>query len=137
MVTTQSTTERFRTEVSNGRISIDADPPQDKGGGGAGFGAHELLEAAFAACMNMAVRICAVEHGIALEGVQTQVQLSRPTAGTVRFEYGLELRGQLSTQQRALLTEAAETCPVRQTLSMRLEFQSTGAAQSRVDRSAP
>jgi len=137
MVTTQSTTERFRTEVSNGRISIDADPPQDKGGGGAGFGAHELLEASFAACMNMAVRMCALEYGIALEDVQTQVQLSRPTVDTVRFEYGLELRGRLSTQQRALLTAAAETCPVRQTLSKRLEFQSTARRAAAPDGSAP
>lgn len=131
MITTQSAPERFRTSVSNGRICIDADPPQDKGGGGAGFGAHELLEASLAACMNMAVRMCAAEHGIPLAGVQTHVQISRPGADAVRFEYGLELRGQLSTQQRALLTQAAETCPVRQTLSKRLEFQNTDAAQSR------
>jgi uncharacterized OsmC-like protein len=69
MITTQSTTKRFQTSVSNGRVSLAADPPQDKGGDGEGFGAHELLESALAACMNMAVRMRAVELGIAVPAV--------------------------------------------------------------------
>lgn len=124
MITTQSTPEHFKTEISNGSSSIAADPPLDKGGQGAGFGAHELLESSLAACINMAVRMCAVGHGIALEGVKTKVQLRRPDAESVCFDYALQLLGPLTAEQRTLLMHAADNCPVRQTLSKRLTFQS-------------
>jgi putative redox protein len=123
MITTQSTTKRFQTSVSNGRMSLAADPPKDKGGDGEGFGAHELLESALAACMNMAVRMRAVELGIAVPAVRTAVQISRPTPGTVTFNYDVALAGNLSASDREALMRAADECPVRQTLSKQLTFE--------------
>jgi putative redox protein len=79
--------------------------------------------AALATCINMAVRMYAAEHAIPLEHVATRVKLERPDSERVVFTYALELSGPLSSQQRHQLEHVADTCPVRRTLSKRLEFQ--------------
>ena len=43
-------------------IAASSDNTPDKGGKGAGFRPHELLEAALACCMNMSVRMYAESH---------------------------------------------------------------------------
>ena len=123
MIQADSIAGSYPTTVSNGNHELIADAPIAKGGGGSGFGAHELLEAALAACLNMAVRMCANANGIPLQSVRTRVSLQRPTDDIVRFRYTLEFTGALSEQQRAELEFAAETCPVRQTLSKQLNFE--------------
>jgi putative redox protein len=128
MVTTESGKERFVTIASNGRATIQLDAPIAKGGGGLGFGPHELLEASIGACISMAVRMHAVAHQVPLEGVAASVRIVRPDESTVRFEHTLHLRGPLTDVQREALTAAAESCPVRQTLSRHIEFRAQAAA---------
>jgi putative redox protein len=120
---TRSLLGAYRTAVSNGRHEIVADAPIDKGGGGTGFGAHELLEAALAACINMSVRMYATAQSIPLEDVSTEGSIETPCPDQVVFEYSLELQGLLNNEQRKLLARAAQECPVSQTLSKRLEFK--------------
>lgn len=88
-----------------------------------GFGAHELLEASLAACINMAVRMHADQNGIPLVSVTTKVGLTWPDADTSRFEYSLAITGCLTAEQRAELEAVAERCPVRQTLTKKLVFE--------------
>jgi putative redox protein len=128
MVTTESTPRPYVTIASNGRVAIQLDAPTAKGGGGDGFGSHDLLEASIAVCINMAVRMHAAANGIALDGVSTRVELSRPDATTTRFNYSLQLKGPLTESQRDALLDAARTCPVRQTLSSRIEFHALDVA---------
>jgi putative redox protein len=123
MVTTESTPRPYVTIARNGRVAIQLDAPIAKGGGGEGFGAHDLLEASIAVCINMSVRMHAAASGIPLEGVSTRVELSKPNAATTRFNYSLQLEGELTPGQKAALYEAARSCPVRQTLSRHIEFQ--------------
>lgn len=123
MIQTHSLPQSYTTAVTDTRHEMTADAPIDKGGGGAGFGAHELLEAALAACINMAVRMHADTHAIPLDGVTTRVMLHRSDPETARFEYALEITGSLSLAQREQLATVARSCPVRRTLSKRLEFQ--------------
>ncbi len=130
MITTQSAPRPYVTIARNGRVAIQLDAPVAKGGGGEGFGAHDLLEASIAVCISMAVRMYAVANGIPLAAVSTEVELSKPDATTSRFTYSLKLEGELSPNQKAALQEAARTCPVRQTLSRRIEFQQADEAQS-------
>jgi putative redox protein len=130
MITSESTPRPYVTIARNGRVAIQLDAPVAKGGGGEGFGAHDLLEASIAVCMNMAVRMYAAENGIPLVAASTRVELSKPDATIARFSYSLELEGELSPNQKAALHEAARTCPVRQTLSRYIEFQQADEAQS-------
>lgn len=123
MVTTQSTSERYVTIAANGSTSIRLDAPAAKGGGGQDFGPHELLEAALASCLNMAVRMHASAHSMPLDSVCSTVRLERPTTGAVCYEYSLELTGPLTEAQRATLVSVAEQCPVRRTLQRPVEFR--------------
>jgi putative redox protein len=127
VIRTQSLVQAYQTRVTNDRQMLAADAPVDKGGGAAGFGAHELLEAALAVCINMAVRMHADARTIPLESASTRVQLVRPNPETICFDFALELAGPLSDDQRAELRAAARTCPVRQTLSRRIEFNELDA----------
>jgi putative redox protein len=130
MITTESTSRPYVTIARNGRVAIQLDAPVAKGGGGEGFGSHDLLEASIAVCVNMAVRMFAAANGIPLAAVSTKVELSQPDARTTRFTYSLKLEGDLSSEQKAALQEAARACPVRQTLSRRIEFQQADEIQS-------
>ena len=122
MIHTHSLEGAYKTAVENGRHELIADAPVSKGGGAAGFGAHELLEAALAVCINMAVRMYADAQAIALESVATRVKIEHSAPDAVRFEYSLELGGAITPQERERLEAAARVCPVRQTLSKRIEF---------------
>jgi putative redox protein len=124
MVTTESRTEKFVTIASNGHASIQIDAPINKGGGGKGFGAHELLEASIAACINMSLRMYASTHDIPLESVAVTVSIARPDDLTVQFSQSVELGGPLTKEHRSALRAVAESCPVRQTLSKKLDFVS-------------
>ena len=129
MVTTESTPQPYVTIARNGRSAIQLDAPSVKGGSGEGFGAHELLEASVAVCINMAVRMYAAANGIPLIGVTTKVDLSKPDDTTTRFNFSLQLEGELTPDQKAALDAVARACPVRQTLSRRIEFQAFDAGQ--------
>jgi putative redox protein len=124
MVRAQSLPGSHPTLARNGRHEIIGDAPVEKGGGGSGFGAHDLLEASLAVCINMAVRMHAVRNSIPLEAVTTEVRLQRPTPERVVFEWRLEMSGALSNEQRQALEQAARSSPVSQTLSKQLEFVS-------------
>jgi putative redox protein len=122
LIQTTSLPGAYRTDFANGQARAVADAPLDKGGGGAGFGPHELLEAALATCISMAVRMRADKRGIALDGVSTTVRLDRSLADRVAFEFATVYTGSLSAEDRKQLDEAANTCPVLQTLSKKITF---------------
>ncbi len=128
MIQTRSLSPPYRTAVTNGGFELTADAPLAKGGGATGFGPHELLEAALAACINMAVRMHAAAHSMPLQGVAARVRLDRSAADAAIFEYQLELDGPLSADQRLRLEQAARDCPVRRTLSGRLEFRAVDSS---------
>jgi len=113
----------YQGTVRSSAHELTSDAPVAKGGGGMGFGAHELLEASLAACINMAVRMHADQNGILLVSVTTKVGLTWPDADTSRFEYSLAITGCLTAEQRAELEAVPERCPVRQTLTKKLVFE--------------
>ncbi len=122
MINTNSQASAYQTLFSTRQVSATADAPIEKGGQGAGFGPHELLEAALATCINMAVRMRADQLGILLTSVTAWVSLDRSQPEVVTFKYQLHLEGTLSSLERQQLEAAADACPVRQTLMKKLEF---------------
>jgi putative redox protein len=77
VIQTTSQPSTYQTEFTNGVARGIANAPLNKGGAGAGFGPHELLEAALATCINMAIRMRADKLGIVLGSVSTTVRLDR------------------------------------------------------------
>lgn len=123
MIQVNSLSVAYQGTVRSTTHKVISDAPVTKGGGGMGFGAHELLEASLATCINMAVRMHADQNGIPLDGVTTKVGLTWPDAHTSRFEYSIEVTGKLTAEQREELEAVAARCPVRQTLSKKLVFE--------------
>jgi putative redox protein len=116
MVKTTSKPARYQTALTNGRTGTSADTVKEGVGGTAGFRPHEILEAALASCMNISVRLKADELGLAVATVRTEVSLDRTVPGKALYNYSLHIDGQLTTDERATLEEAASRCAVSQTL---------------------
>lgn len=123
MIATQSKEPPYLVQFTNGTQKAGADVPPIKGGQGAGFGPHELLEASLACCINMWIRMQADQLGIPVGPIEVTVSLKRDHPSEVVYEYTIKLEGALSEEQRATLLQAADNCPVRRTLLKALSFQ--------------
>jgi putative redox protein len=115
---------------SNGTFEAVCDATPDKGGRGQGFRPHELLEAALGSCTAMIIGMSAAAHNIPLAGVAVTVSLDRDDPAVAAFVCEIELSGDLDADQRTRLMRAARACPVRKTLSRRIEFRETVKAPS-------
>jgi putative redox protein len=110
----------YQVTFTNGRVTATADVPPEKGGGGQGFGPHELVEAALATCLAMTVEMHAAKHGLPVRGVTAEVRLDRSRPGDARLDYALTIDGPLTAEQREQLLAAARECPVGRTLAGRI-----------------
>jgi putative redox protein len=123
MITGTSKSTPYRTQFSDGTHEGFADTSVEKGGANAGFRPPDLLEAALASCVSIAVRVYADNHGIPLTGITTKVQLDRLAEETV-FRYEVEFDGDLTLEQKHKLTLAANACTVHRLLSKPIRFES-------------
>jgi len=123
MICATSESARYRTRFSDGEHHGTSDATVDKGGRHAGFRPHDLLEAALASCVSMAVRMHADNYAIPLGGVTTKVSMDRTQPDEVVFRYEVGLDGDLTPEQRDKLLHAAAACPVRRTLSKKIRFE--------------
>lgn len=123
MITSTSLPEKYLASFTDGVHQALADTTPEHGGRSGGFRPHDLLEAAVASCLCIVVRMAADKRGIPLAGVRASVALNRDAKDESVFEYSLELEGELTAEQRALLLRAATACPVKRTLSRRISFR--------------
>jgi putative redox protein len=107
----------YRVTFTDGRFAATSDTTAAKGGGDAGFGPHELLEAALATCLTITLEKTARQQGMPLERAGATVRLDRSRPGEPVLTYELEMHGSLSDDQREQLVTAAANCPVGKTLS--------------------
>jgi putative redox protein len=122
MIVCESLEQEYQIRCSDGARALIADATEDKGGGGAGFRPHDLLEAALGACISMACRMYAKNHDIPLSAVTTTVSLNRANPSKPVFEYNVALQGELSDEQRQRVLRAVHACPVHKTLASELAF---------------
>jgi putative redox protein len=107
----------YRVTFTDGRFTATSDTTAAKGGGDAGFGPFELLEAALASCLTITLEKTARHHSIPLELAGAKVRLDRSRPGEPVLTYELELHGPLTDDQRRQLADAAANCPVGKTLA--------------------
>lgn len=123
MIKASSGQDKYLVRASNGRFAVQTDAAHANGYRSEGLRPHELLEAALATSLNIAIRRQADRHGIPLRFATTRVEIERDRADETAFACQIELHGDLNEEQRSLLLAAAEECPVRQTLSKKLSFR--------------
>jgi putative redox protein len=123
MIIATSKEPAFLTSFTDGEHHTVSDTTKEKGGSGGGFRPHNLLEAALATCINIALRKYADQHALPLSAASTKVKLDRSRPGEAVFGYEVELQGDLTAEQRDALRRAAGDCAVKQTLLKTVSFK--------------
>lgn len=117
--------------INNGALVGHVDESQFPIGGPDGVGhvssgpnPYDLLGASLAACTAMTVRFQARRRNLPLERVEVAVSFQHGAHGERdSFERTLVLGGELDMQQRALLMEAANLCPVGKILGLSADIR--------------
>jgi uncharacterized OsmC-like protein len=125
---------QFQQEIISGPHHLVADEPENVGGLGSGPGPYELLLAALGACTSMTLRLYADRKQFPLTRTQVRLRHERiyatdcaeceTKAGMIdRIACVITLEGDLNDEQRALLMQIAEKCPVHRTLKSEVDIR--------------
>lgn len=98
---------------------IETDAPVDNHGKGERFSPTDLVAAALPACMMTIVGIVAERHGLDVRGMRASVRKemsAAPPRRVARLPVRLEIPLPADHPQRAMLENAARTCPVHKSL---------------------
>ena len=111
----------YRTTVRvGGSHLVVVDEPLEVGGRDTGPTPMELVGAALAGCISITLQMVAQRKGWPLQGIATEVRLSKEPVEGERprdaFEVDVTLQGPLDEAMRAELTRIASRCPVHQLL---------------------
>ncbi len=118
----------YTTELRAGAHTLRADEPLSVGGADLGVSPYELLLAAVASCKAITMRMYVDRKGWDLAGATLTLSYEKihaedcaecetKTGKVDRIECVIELRGELSEEQRRRIIEIADKCPVHQTLT--------------------
>jgi putative redox protein len=119
VVYNQAGATQSRVAANQFFTEADTTPPAGKG---AGFRPHELLEAALASCTAITLRMIADQRGLHLDSITVAVEVDRSNAAKTVLHTKVDVKGDLSDDEREFLLNSAQTCPVRKTLSKELTF---------------
>lgn len=117
----------LRTEATHqaSGAKIISDAPKDNQGNGAAFSPTDLTCSSLAACMMTIMGIAARTHDINIKGstVQLQKTMAADPRRISKIELHFAMQGQeeFSPKQRAILENAAVTCPVAKSLHPDIE----------------
>jgi len=109
-------TELYKIEIKSptGNIVI-ADEPPEKGGMDKGLSPKELLASSLGACTCATLRMYANRKEWDLEKVDAEIELVEEPEQT-RFIRKIQLKGNLTGEQRARLLAVANACPIHKIL---------------------
>jgi len=120
MIVCKSDAKKYKSTISNERDEMTYEAPEEKGGAVSGFTPNEMLEAALAADMNVAIRIYADKSDFPLTDVTTYVSIDKNTTSEVTIKYSVKLDEELNSQQKKLLLQSGLQSPMRSMLSKRI-----------------
>ncbi len=111
----------FQQALDVGSDHFVSDIEQEKGGNSTGPSPHEYLAAALAACTGMTLKMYAGRKSWDLQDAVVRVDIERIDEVEI-FKRGIELLGNLDTEQRERLLEIANKCPVHKALAGKIEI---------------
>ncbi len=126
----------FTTELMLGKHGLLADESEELGGADFGPSPYQLLTASLAACTSMTLQMYARRKKWPLEEVNCHVNYSKEYyedcmacekegAKLDTFDRSIELKGDLSYEQRKRLLEIADKCPVHRSLSSEIRIETS------------
>jgi putative redox protein len=127
-VAVQLGSDGFTTEIVAGDHRFLADEPKDVGGNDSGPSPYQLLNASLGACTAMTLKMYAERKEWNLKEVivhlshekrhvNDSANPEKKSSKIELFERSIELKGDLSEEQRSKLLEIANKCPVHRTLT--------------------
>jgi putative redox protein len=122
MITCNSLEGKFRCSTKVKEFEIVSDATIEKGGQGQGFRPHDILESAYASCLNIFVQMLCEKMRISSDNISVMVDLTRLESKTI-FNYSIKFGDNFSEGQKEKILKAVEGCPVRKTLSKSIEFE--------------
>jgi putative redox protein len=131
-------TGRYANIIRAGTHELTADEPTSLGGGDRGPGPYDFLLAALGACTSITLRMYADRKKIPLTGVSVRLSQKKIHAADcadcesreghiTEIEREIRLEGELSDEQRRLLMDIADKCPVHRTLTSEIKIRTRAA----------
>ena len=133
-VIVHGTATDFRQTITAGKHHLVADEPKDFGGGDSAPSPYDYLVTALGTCTSMTIGWYARKRKIPVQDITVSLWQTRIHAkdcedcitreGMIhQIEMEIELTGDLTQQQRDILMEAAEKCPVHRTLTSEINIK--------------
>lgn len=130
------TQQGFTTEIMAGQHSLTADEPESVGGLDLGPSPYDLLAASLGACTGMTLRMYANHKKWPLKEILVHVKHQKiydedcqscedPAKKIDHMQRVVEVKGELTNQQRERLREIADKCPVHKTLHASVQVTTT------------
>ena len=124
---TLSNNSGYKTELSARGHSIISDEPLAANGTDTGMNPYELLLSAIGACKAITMRMYAERKGWPLEDVSIELvhekipaeecESSESKTGKIdKISIRVDIKGELSEEQKARILEIGEKCPVQKTV---------------------
>lgn len=123
MIATKSKTERYQTEVTNGKETIIADIPTKRGGGGEYLDPTELLEGALGACLNITARFVLDNRNVPYRNIITKIDHEEIVGEKTIFKYDIAIDADISEEDKAKYIKIIlKGCHVHKLLEQKAEF---------------
>lgn len=124
----------YANTIHAGRHELVADEPASLGGGDKGPGPYDYLLAALGACTSITLRMYANRKQMPLTGISVRLSQKKVHAADcadcdsengqiTEIERSITLDGDLSPEQRMMLMDIADKCPVHRTLSNEIKVR--------------
>lgn len=120
--------ENYVAEIQSGSHMLTADVVEKLGGTDLAPGPHEILEASLAACTIITLQMYANRQKWNLESADVKVTIDKEGAES-HISREINLRGDLTAEQKSRLLEIANKCPIHKLLTSKIEL-TTQAADS-------
>lgn len=107
------------------QVKIETDPPLDNGGEGKSFSPTDLLATAAGSCVMTIMAIYAKKNGINLSGMTCDVEKHMaltPPRRVSALDINVYMPSSLTMDQRRILEEVGNSCPVLLSLSPELQL---------------
>lgn len=127
---------RYHQKIQVGDHVLQADEPIANGGDNKGPSPYDFLLAGLGACTSMTLRVYAELKKIPLEHITVYLKYNKIHANDCKdcenknvlldhIERTIELKGNLSEEQRNNLLDIANKCPVHRTLTSKISITTT------------